>query len=321
MYIGETRMLAIHESMSLDRIDWDLYRTFAAVVQEGSLSGAARLLGLTQPTVGRHVEALESALGVALFTRATRGLAPTDAALGLLPHAQAMEAAAAALVRSASGQAEEPVGAVRVSASDIIGCEVLPAVLRRFRDRYPRVTLELVTSNRMTNLLTREADIAVRMVRPEQGTLVARRLGSVHVGLYAHRRYAERHGLPRNVEAAREHSAVGFDTDTRSLGSVRVSGIELDREMFDFRSDNMVAQLAAVRSGLGIGAVQKPLADRDPELVPVLAESVVFSMDMWLAMHRDLRGVRRMRVLFDHLAAELSAYCNSGNPEALPNHD
>lgn len=297
--------------MDSQTVSWDLYRSFLAVVREGSLSGAGRRLGLTQPTIGRHVAALEDALAVRLFTRAPQGLVPTDAALDLVPHAERLEAAAAALVRAASGEPEEARGTVRITASDIIGCEVLPPILARFRDAHPRVAMELVTSNRMTNLLTREADIAVRMARPEQGALVARRIGSVPVRLYAHRRYAERRGLPQSVAELSEHSAIGFDADSRSLTNVDVKGFRIERDRFDFRTDNDVAQLAALRAGLGIGAAQIGVAARETDLLPVLHDEVQFGIDMWLAMHEDLRAVRRVRLMFDHLGEELAVYCRS----------
>lgn len=288
--------------------DWTLYRSFAAVTRAGSLSGAARSLGLTQPTVGRHIAALEETLGKALFTRAPHGLRPTDIALDLLPHAEAMAAAAAALERAASGEAEAPRGSVRLAASEVVGCEVLPPMLAGFRECYPDVAVELVTSSRMSNLLTREADLAVRMVRPDQGALVAKRVGDVAVRLYAHRRYAERHGLPQSLAELRGHAGIGFDADAPFLELMRRSGLPLAREDFRFRSDDQLAQLAALRAGMGIGGAQAALASREPDLLPVLPEFELLRMDVWLVMHRDLRAVHRVRLLFDFLARALAAF-------------
>lgn len=298
--------------MSKTEIPWNLYRSFLAVVAEGSLSGAARTLGLTQPTLGRQIATLEKALGVALFVRGQQGLTATSAALDLVPHAKAMAAAAAALQRAASGNNDEVRGTVRVSASDIVCCEVLPPMLVAFRNQYPGVELELVPSNRITNLLTREADIAIRMARPEQAALVARRMGTVHLGLYAHQRYAERHGLPDNLEELRGHTTIGYDTETRSITNLSASGIDLRREQFAVRTDNDLAQLAAVRAGLGIGGVQVGIAALENSLVAVLPGTVGFTLDMWLVMHEDVRAVRRVRLMFDHLAAALSSYCGEG---------
>ncbi|MEX0839997.1 MAG: LysR family transcriptional regulator, partial [Parvibaculum sp.] len=156
---------------------WELYRSYLAVVREGSLSGAARQLGLTQPTVGRHIDALEAALGVGLFTRSQGGLAPTEGALALVAHAEAMASAAEALRRAASGEAEDDSGTVRITASEIIGTQVLPAMLTRFREKHPRIAVELVLSNRTDDLIRRDADIAVRMIRPTQTALIARKTG------------------------------------------------------------------------------------------------------------------------------------------------
>src|SRR5579863_6800546 len=168
---------------------WDALRSFGEVMRDGSLSGAARRLGLSQPTIGRHIDALEAALGVALFARSPRGLSATQAALDLAPHVAAMTVAAQAAQRAASGDAALEHGVVRVTASHVIGCEVLPPILAGFSAAHPGVTLELALNDRNEDLARREADIAVRMVRPTQSALVARRLGRTMIGLFAHRDY------------------------------------------------------------------------------------------------------------------------------------
>ncbi len=188
---------------------WDELRTFFEVVRDGSLSGAARRLGLTQPTVGRHIDALEDALGLALFTRSPRGLTPTPAAVTLAPHGEAMAAAAAALSRSASSEAALDKGAVRVTASEIVGCEVLPSIFADFRAKHPGVAIELAVTNRNEDLGRGDADIAVRMVRPTQSGLVARRIGATRIGLYARRDYCDRFGAPRSLAALRHHGMIG----------------------------------------------------------------------------------------------------------------
>lgn len=193
---------------------WDLYRSFLAVLREGSLSGAARALGLTQPTLGRHVEALEQTLGLALFTRSGHGLMPTEAALELRPHAEALAASAAALLRAASGRGAGTRGTVRITASEVVGAEVLPPILARLRREHPELVVELVLSNRTEDLLRRDADIAVRMVRPAQEALVARRLGVVELGLHAHQRYLDRCGAPAVLDDLRAHALIGFDRET-----------------------------------------------------------------------------------------------------------
>jgi len=287
--------------------DWSLYRTFLAVVEGGSLSAAARSLGIAQPTVGRHIEALEQALGGdALFTRSPGGLLPTEAALALRPHAQAMAAAAEALVRTASGTAEAVAGTVRVTASEIMGAEVLPPILTDFHEANPGVDVELALSNHNEDLLRREADIAVRMARPTQEALLAKRIGLVWVGLFAHRRYLQRHGEPTAMDEPGQ-VAVGFDRDASVPKSVAALGLPPARQFFAFRSDSDLAQLAAMRAGFGIGGCMFGIAGRDPNLVHVLP-SMRFSMEMWVVMHEDLKASRRMRAMFDHLVEGLTAY-------------
>ena len=146
-------------------IGWELYRSYLGVLEEGSLSGAARAMGIAQPTVGRHVDALEKALGVTLFTRSQMGLLPTEAALALKPFAKTMHSAAAALKRVAESQGSGIQGTVRVTASEVIGQEVLPPILAQLQDTHPDLTVELVLTSRVQDLLQREADIADRMYR------------------------------------------------------------------------------------------------------------------------------------------------------------
>jgi len=289
---------------------WDHYRTLLAVLDDGSLSAAARTLGLTQPTAGRHIEALEQEIGAPLFTRSAGGLAPTETALALRPHAEAMAAAAEALARTASGEAEAMRGVVRVTAAEIVSVEVLPPILTGFHEVYPEVVIELAASDLQEDLLRREADIAVRMVRPTQGALLARRIGSVKLGLYAHRRYLEAHGAPQRLDDP-TIAAIGFDRDLTMQRALAERQVSLTRDRFAFRADNNLAQLAALRAGFGIGACQAPLAARDPDLVPVLDNVFRYELEMWVAMHEDLKSSRRMRAMFDWLVEGLTAYVRS----------
>lgn len=292
---------------------WDHYKTFLAVIATGSLSGAARALGLTQPTVGRHVEALKAALGgAAFFTRSPGGLRPTEAALALKPQAEAMAHAAEALMRTASGEADAVRGAIRLTASDVIGAEVLPPILTDFREGNPAVSVELVLSNRPEDLLRREADIAVRMVRPTQEALLAKRIGAVGLGLFAHRGYLQRHGEPTTLSEP-GHAVIGFDRDPSVARALTELTIPTDRDFFAFRSDSDLAQLAALRAGFGVGACQLGIARRDPNLVRVMPR-LGFALEMWVVMHEDLKSSRRMRLMFDHLVSALTAYVAESQP-------
>ena len=293
--------------------DWSLYRAFLAVLTEGSLSAAARALGLTQPTLGRQIAQLERDLGVALFTRSPQGLKPTDAALDLAPHAQAMAGAASALIRAASGAGDTGRGVVRLTASEIIGAEVLPSILAAYRPLHPSVVIELSLDNQQQDLLRGAADIAVRMVRPTQDALVAKRLGDTHLGLYAHRRYVAADGAPATLDALADHALIGFDKGTPFLRGL-VQRVPLPPQGFAFRADSDLAQLAAVRAGFGIGFIQHGVARRDPDLIPVCPGQIGFDLPVWLVMHEDLRTTLRMRTLFDHLADGLAAFLSTSQP-------
>ena len=289
--------------------NWDLARAFLAVMRSGSLSGAARALGLTQPTMGRQIAEFEAGLGVPLFTRSRLGVHPTQAALDLVPHVETMAAAMAALKRAASGEAGEARGTVRLTASELMGAAVLPPMLARFHEAHPGIAIELVLSNRLEDLLRHEADIAVRMVRPDQAALVARHIGPVPISLYAHRDYVARHGVPASLAELPAHTLIGFDADPWGAKVLAAQNSPaVTRDSFNLRSDSDLAQLEALRAGYAISGCQDALARHDTDLVPVLPGALDLALDCWLVMHEDLRASRRVRLLFDHLATELAAY-------------
>jgi DNA-binding transcriptional LysR family regulator len=287
--------------------DWDLFQSLHAVLEAGTLSAAAKLRGLTQPTLGRHIETLEQRLGSPLFLRSPRGLQPTDLALGLKPHLHDMSAAASAAVRDASGAADSLLGSIRITASEIVGAEVLPPMLASFRNQHPGVVIEMMLSNINDDLSRREADIAVRMTPPSQSSLVARKVGEVSLGFYATQEYLERYGVPQILEDFDDHAMIGFDSPARGIRDVPGLNMPVSRETFSFRSDSDLAQLAATRAGFGIGVVQDAIARRYG-LVHVLPDFTLFTLGCWIVMHENLRGNRRMRLMFDHLVEGMTAY-------------
>ncbi|MDQ0074214.1 DNA-binding transcriptional LysR family regulator [Variovorax boronicumulans] len=292
-------------------IGWELYRSFLGVLREGSLSGAARALGITQPTVGRHVAALEAALGVVLFTRSQVGLMPTEVALALQGHAEAMESTAASLERAATSQGEgggKIRGVVRISASEVIGVEVLPPIVARLREAHPALKVELVLTNRVQDLLRREADIAVRMVRPKQEQLVARRVGQIELGFHAQKDYLARHGTPRKLEDLAAHAVIGYDQPSAFVRNAGKALPGYGRDAFSLRTDSDLAQLALIRAGVGIGICQVGLARRDAALVRLMPRAFSMTLETWITMHEDLRNSPRCRVAFDALVAGLQAY-------------
>ena len=294
--------------MGILSLDWDHYRTFLAILQEGSQSGAARALGLTQPTVGRHLDALELAAGKPLFLRTYQGLLPTETALSMRSYAETMAASAAALARAASGDGDGPEGTVRISVSEVIGLEVLPPILAELQERYPRLAIELSLSDVVEDLLRQQADIAVRMVQPTQGALISRKIGAIPIGIFAHRRYLERHGTPETIEDLASHRLIGFDRQLPYVREAMKQYPAMADIRFGFRTDSNVAQLAMIRAGGGIGMCQMALGARDPDLVLLLPGQIQLTLMTFVVMHENLKMAPRCRVVFDALAEGLLAY-------------
>lgn len=287
-------------------LDWDLLQSLHAVLEAGSFSAAARLRRLTQPTLGRHIEQLERQLGAPLFLRSPRGLQPTDLALALAPHLADMAAAAGAAGRDAAGAADQAGGVVRVAASEIMGVEVLPDILARFREAHPRIDVEMAVSNKIEDLSRRDADIAVRMARPTQNAIVAKKVGDVGFGFYATERYLAQHGVPADLDDLERHALIGYDRNAPPKVDIDI-GRPITRDLFSLRTDSDAAQLALLRAGFGIGVCQHQIGRR-AGLVRVLPTTFQFRLDIWICMHEALRSNPRMRLMFDHLAAELAAY-------------
>lgn len=303
--------------MSLALRDWDLVATYLAVLRTGSLSAAARSLGLSQPTARRQVEALEARLGAPLFTRGPGGLAPTGSGAALRAQAEAMEAAAAAFGRTARADAGEVAGVVRVTASVVHGTEVLPGVLAPLLAAHPGLAVEMAPEDRVEDLLRRDADVAVRFAPPAQDALVARRVAPVPLGLHASAAYLDRRGVPGDWAAlARDHAFVGDDRRTAIARGLERLGLPMPARIA-WRTDADLGQLAAIRAGLGIGICQAALAAR-AGLLRVLPE-VAPEMEAWVVMHEDLRGVARVRAVFDALVAGLCAPTGpGGRPDPSP---
>ena len=272
--------------------DWSLVRSFLAALDEGSLLGAARALRTSQPTLGRHISELESQLGVLLFERTARGLLPTETALQL--------------ARTLSGAQTQTSGTVRITASVPVAVHLMPGLLASMRQLWPDIQVELVSSNQVSNLLRREADIAVRMVRPEQASLVAKKIGEVGIGAYAHRSYLARRGIPQQASELLQHELIGSDADNTILQGFAALGFPATRALFALRSDDFIVQWQAMRAGLGVGFCADYMARSDPDLVRVLPGQLkIPALPMWLAVHREIRTSRRIRVVYDFLAQAL----------------
>ncbi|MFN3661358.1 LysR family transcriptional regulator [Yoonia sp.] len=283
--------------------DWTLYRTFAAVLENGSLSAAGRLLGMTQPSVSRHIDQLEAALGTKLFLRTHRGMSPTETAERLRPHVETLAAGSAAIRRVVS-QTSEVAGTVRLSATEIVGTEYLPPILASIRRAHPAIEIDLSLSHSVEDLLQRQADIAIRMAEPKQLSLVTRRLRDVEVGLYAHSDYLARKGTPETMADLLERDLIGFDTQTATALALAQRYPALNRAAFALRTDSNIAQYAAIKEGYGIGPCHVPLARRTPCLIRVMPE-ISATSGMWLVMHEDLRATAVCRTVFDALGRGL----------------
>ena len=282
-------------------IAWDDQRIFLAVLEEGSLSAAARRLGLSHPTVRSRIEALEATLGVVLFTRSVNGLTPTGTAQVLRDSARAMAMASELFVRQASSSGEAVAGTVRISVPEFMGVEVVPEMLARLRRQHPAVRIELSLSNAPADLLAQEVDIAVRTVTPKQEALVARKAASIPLGFFASLDYVARRGVPETLADMADHDIVGPDRSRPDLALAERLSPAMSRERFVLRSDSHPAQAAAVRAGVGIGVSQVPVGERDPNLVRVLPDIVVAILDTWIVTHENLARVPRVRAVFDSL--------------------
>lgn len=294
--------------MSSATPDWDSHQAFLAVIETGSLSAAARQLGLAQPTVRFRIDALERAVGQPLFTRAAGGMVPTAQALALVEPVRQMAHAARTFHRAATAPLGQIAGSVRLSAAEFVGNAVLPAMLAPLLERHPALDIELALSNRAADLLHQEADIAIRMVRPSQGALRAQHVGRIPLGLFAAPAYAQRHGLPATVAELRDHRLIGPDRHGEDLAlAVRLGELIGAPPRFSVRTDNHPAQRAAVAAGLGIGVVQVPVGQRD--LLRVLPDVIVAELDAWVVAHEDLRHAPRIDAVFAHLVDEMRRYC------------
>ncbi|HEY4199043.1 MAG TPA: LysR family transcriptional regulator [Devosiaceae bacterium] len=291
-----------------DSPDWSLWRSFAAVIADGSLSAAARSLGLSQPTLGRHIEALEAALGVPLFERTLQGLKPTESALRLYePVSSARHALAEAALLAAGAQGELG-GSVRITASTVVSSYVLPALLAPLRIEFPTISLEIVPSDSAENILMREADIAIRMFRPTQLELITRKLGAIDIRCCAHQDYLARRGTPQQTSDLYDHDLIGMDRSDLLIQGARHAGFDLSRDNFALRTDSQTLMWELIKAGLGVGFAQEPLIRATPGMTLLLPEIDIQPLEVWLTTHRELFTNRRIRAIYDRLATALLGY-------------
>ena len=291
--------------MSQESFDWALVKSFLAVLDAGSLMGAARRLQAQQPTLSRHIAELEAQLGLSLFERTGRGVLPTAAALAIADAARQMQQGAEQLGRTMLRTRDATTGSVRISTSEVAAVWLLPPLLAALHAAEPGIQIELVASNGLSNLLRREADIAVRMVRPVQTSVVARKLGEIAIVAAAHESYLARAGTPRRPQDLLHHSLIGYDRDASLLRGFAALGQPVAREQFALRTDDQVAYGRLVAAGAGIGFVAAYTLAHWPGVKPVLPMLKIPPLPCWLAVHREIRGSRVVRRVYDFLAESL----------------
>ncbi len=287
--------------------DWNQVRAFLATAEEGSLSGAARVLQTTQPTVGRQVSALEAALGVALFERVGRGLMLTPSGAEVLEQVRAMGDAAARVSLVAAGRNDDIAGRVAISVSDMMAIHVMPEVLGKLTEVAPALEIELIVTNDISDLLRREADIAVRHLAPTEPELIGRELEGSKARFYASESFVQRHGNPRTMEDAREMPFIGFGPPEDMAREMGLRGIDLPPGSGKLYSKTIFAAWQMVCAGLGIGIMADDIAGRSRGIVPVLADAKPMPVDLWIVTHRELRNSRRIRVVWDILLEHFGA--------------
>ena len=294
------------------RFDWNHARAFLVTAREGSLSAAARSLGTTQPTLGRQVAAFQAELGVTLFERVGRGLELTEAGASLAETIAPMAEAARHVSLTASGQSQSVEGLVRITASEIYAAYLLPPMLGTLREAAPGLTIEIIATNRVTDLRRREADVAIRNARPSDPELFARKVTDAHAAFYATTGYIDRIGRPSALPDLARADFIGFDDTDGMMAYLAEFGLTLTARNFPIVSESHVAQLGAARSGLGIAILPTDVGDAEPGLRRVLPDGPLITFPIWLVAHRELRTARRVRVVFDHLAEGLERLGQGG---------
>ncbi len=289
------------------KFDWNRARAFLVTAEEGSLSAAARALGMAQPTLGRQVGALEEELSVVLFERVGRGLTLTPSGLELLDHVRAMGDAANRVSLSAAGQSQSIEGTVCIAASETYAAILLPPIIAKLRRAEPGIDIEIVTSNKASDLRRREADIAIRNFRPTEPDLVAKKIRDVPARLYAAPAYLERIGNPKVPYDLRHADFISIDNSGMFLKGLNALGLNLAQRNFPIFTENYLVMWELVKHGLGIGVLDGNIGDAEPLVRRALPDLGPLMFPIWLVAHREVNTSRRIRVVFDLLAEELAA--------------
>jgi DNA-binding transcriptional LysR family regulator len=286
-------------------VEWNLLDAFVHLVGAGSLTKAATSARVSQPTLSRQIRQLERQLGVELFERIASGMRLTESGQKLVEGARRMKVEADGIIRSAQGLDGETIGIVRISASELTANHILPSVLTKLHQLHANIEFEVVATNAVSNLLLREADIAVRMSPPRQSELIARKVAQLKVGIYAHKRYLRQHGIPKSLPDLLTCDLIGYDQDDSLRKGLLAAGAPKRALRFAFRSDSHETCWQMVRAGFGCGFVTTIVAETDSNVVRVLPTAPVPALPIWLTVHREVRSSKRLRIVYDALATEL----------------
>lgn len=312
--LGNTRLrtLGLHKSTgTLQGMDWDHLRFFAALARTGTLAAAARVLKVEHTTVARRIQALEQQLGHPLFVREAAGHKLNEAGRQLLPVAQAMEKAARGVEHLGLHMTAEPTevaGLVRVGVTEGLGVQLLAAPLALLTQQHPKLSVDLLALPRLMQLSRREADIVISLERPQRGTVVVSKLADYHLYLYGERQYLARRPLVRSSADLRHHQCIDYVDDMLFSKELQLLGQLHKPVQHVFRSTSIAAQYAAVRAGAGLAVLPAFLADRDPLLQRVLPELAKFERTFWMSMPQEAKGMLRIQTVWRTLKQVVGEY-------------
>lgn len=287
------------------KFDWNKARAFLVTAEEGSLSAAARALGMAQPTLGRQVDGLEQELGIVLFERVGRGLTLTPSGLELLEHVREMGEAAGRVSMTALGQSQALEGTICISASETYAVVLLPPIIAKLRRMEPGIQVEIVVANHASDLRRREADIAIRNFRPTEPDLIAKKIGDADAVLYATPDYIAKIGNPTKPYDLRHADFVNMDHGGMMLKGLNTLGLGLTEANFPLLTESYLVMWELVRQGAAIGILDAYIGDADPVVRRVLPDLEPLVFPIWLVSHRELTTSRRIRMVYDFLAEEL----------------
>ena len=294
----------------MTKLPWEWVQSFITVAEQGSLSKAASELGTSQPTLSRQMAALEQRIEMTLFDRSTQGLKLTDAGSKLIESSEEMKRAAEQFNRTATGAITSIEGSIRISANEIIGLYYLPEIISEFHQLYPQVQVEIEISNSEISLNKRDADIALRMFRPTQLDLIAKRLPDIGLSFVASKEYLKKHSEPKSMDDINGHRLIGYDRAMQFKQAIKELGWPLTDKDFCNKTDFLPLHIELSRRGVGITATHNYLLERFTDLKVILEDVYIPSLEFWIVCHADVQHNRRIRIMMDFLTNSFQTKLN-----------